>query len=52
LKVAPLNEAKEKKEEELEETEERWLQHYMLGKVAEKSRAEFDVFLKHYMKVC
>lgn len=57
LKVGPLNmddsqgEGDLKEEEYIEETEEKWLQHYMLGKVAEKNEADPAVFLKHYLKV-
>ena len=34
-----------------EEEEEPWLQHYMLGKIAEKMGEEPKVFLQHYHTV-
>ena len=36
---------------EVDENEEEWLHHYMLGKVAEKKGADPEEYLKHYKQV-
>lgn len=33
------------------EVDERWLHHYMLGKVAEKRKTEPNEYLQHYLTV-
>lgn len=32
--------------------DEKWLCHYMLGKIAEKRKEDPSVYLKHYLMVC
>lgn len=37
--------------EEEESHDEKWLYHYMLGKIAEKQKEGPNIFLDHYLKV-
>lgn len=38
-----------KKQEDVQD--ERWLHHYMLGKIAEKNEEKVNVYMNHYLKV-
>lgn len=40
-----------REEDDLESHDEKWLNQYMLGKIAEKRKGQPEIYMNHYLKV-